>query len=255
MKIDKIFLLMSERGISAKELSKETGISTGNISDWKSGKCMPKTDALIKIANYFNVSVDYLLGRDVNMEKRTKSSVNYNVAEMSEAQFVMLKSTLKRLLRQKFSNDNEDFYSNDKFVEIVGKNKTTDAIRWFSLSIDHTFDNKISELIEALGMTGDSLFSDIRFAIISEEEIKGLDLSKCGKYSDVSSFPVLVDGNFIFSGLFGISLATLKSFSPSLYAQILDNDDAIHTTDDYVQDDQTIVKQIVSSIQTAKNNI
>ena len=63
MKVDNIFSLMSERGISAKELSEQTGISSGNISDWKSGRSTPKADALIKIADYFDLPLDYLLGR------------------------------------------------------------------------------------------------------------------------------------------------------------------------------------------------
>lgn len=59
----RLFELMAESGITQLKLSKETGISTGNISDWKSGRSSPKADALCKIADYLGVSVDYLLGR------------------------------------------------------------------------------------------------------------------------------------------------------------------------------------------------
>lgn len=57
-----LFELLEPRGTS-KKLSESMGISTGNISDWKSGKSKPTAEALLKIADYFNVSVDYLLGR------------------------------------------------------------------------------------------------------------------------------------------------------------------------------------------------
>ena len=68
VKVDKIFSLMSEKGISAKELSERTGISSGNISDWKSGRSTPKADALVKIASILNVSVNYALnGPSVQM--------------------------------------------------------------------------------------------------------------------------------------------------------------------------------------------
>lgn len=53
--------LLKERGKS-EELSKNTGISSGNISDWKSGRSKPALESLIKIANHFDCSVDYLLG-------------------------------------------------------------------------------------------------------------------------------------------------------------------------------------------------
>ena len=54
--------LLKERGKS-EELSKNTGISSGNISDWKSGRSKPGLNSLIKIADYFQCSVDYLLNR------------------------------------------------------------------------------------------------------------------------------------------------------------------------------------------------
>jgi transcriptional regulator with XRE-family HTH domain len=51
---------MSERGVTAYKLAQSTGISSGNITDWKNGKASPSYGALVKIANYFNVSVEYL---------------------------------------------------------------------------------------------------------------------------------------------------------------------------------------------------
>lgn len=63
MNIDNIFIILAERNVSAKKLSDDTGISTGNISDWKSGRCQPSINALITIADYLNISLDYLVGR------------------------------------------------------------------------------------------------------------------------------------------------------------------------------------------------
>ncbi len=58
----RLFDLMAEKKVTQQQLSQATGISQGNISDWKNGRSSPKADALIKIANYFHVSTDYLLG-------------------------------------------------------------------------------------------------------------------------------------------------------------------------------------------------
>lgn len=63
LKIQNLYKIIEERGISAKKLSDDTGISTGNISDWKRGRCLPSINALITIADYLNVSIDYLVGR------------------------------------------------------------------------------------------------------------------------------------------------------------------------------------------------
>ena len=40
---------------------KATGISKSTFSDWKSGRSKPKQEKLQKIADYFGVSVDYLM--------------------------------------------------------------------------------------------------------------------------------------------------------------------------------------------------
>lgn len=64
--------LLKEHGITAYRVAKETGISTGSLTDWKMGRSSPKADKLQKIADYFGVSVDYLLGN----EEKEKPLVN-----------------------------------------------------------------------------------------------------------------------------------------------------------------------------------
>ena len=59
--------LLEPRGIAAK-VTAATGISSGNISDWLSGRSQPKAEALIKLADFFDCSVDYLLGRTDKQE-------------------------------------------------------------------------------------------------------------------------------------------------------------------------------------------
>ena len=53
------------------DISKKTGVSTGNICDWKSGRSKPNAETLIKIAECYNCSIDYLLGR-TNIPKINK---------------------------------------------------------------------------------------------------------------------------------------------------------------------------------------
>lgn len=63
VKLDNLFIRIKERGLTAKKVSDATGISTGNISDWKSGRSMPSAVKLDILADYLDCSVDYLLGR------------------------------------------------------------------------------------------------------------------------------------------------------------------------------------------------
>ncbi len=58
----RLFELMAKCKITQQQLSQATGISQGNISDWKNNRSAPKAEALVKIADYFNVTTDYLLG-------------------------------------------------------------------------------------------------------------------------------------------------------------------------------------------------
>lgn len=53
--------LLERDGVTAYRVSKETGISTVTLSEWKKGTYIPKADKLLKIANYFNVSIEYFL--------------------------------------------------------------------------------------------------------------------------------------------------------------------------------------------------
>lgn len=53
--------LMNETGVTAYKISKDTGISNRLIGYWRDGEKLPGAENLLNIANYFNVSVDYLL--------------------------------------------------------------------------------------------------------------------------------------------------------------------------------------------------
>ena len=57
--------LRENRGMQQKELAVDLGYSQPTISDWESGRKVPSSKSTSKIADYFDVSVDYLLGRTV----------------------------------------------------------------------------------------------------------------------------------------------------------------------------------------------
>lgn len=64
--INNLFTRIVELNLTAKKVSEATGISTGNLSDWKGGRCLPSADKLEKLADYLDCSIDYLLGRTDN---------------------------------------------------------------------------------------------------------------------------------------------------------------------------------------------
>lgn len=55
--------LLSDSGIKAYQVSKDTGIATSTLSEWKKGRSTPKLDKITQIADYFKVPTDLLLER------------------------------------------------------------------------------------------------------------------------------------------------------------------------------------------------
>ena len=56
--------LIKESRISQSELASELKTHRQNVYQWVSGKTIPRNDMLLKIADYFKVSIDYLLGKE-----------------------------------------------------------------------------------------------------------------------------------------------------------------------------------------------
>ena len=63
---DILVKLIEERKVTAYQIAKATGLSNTALSRYKSGKQAPAIDKLIAIADFFDVSTDYLLGRTTN---------------------------------------------------------------------------------------------------------------------------------------------------------------------------------------------
>ena len=59
---DRIKKLADGQGVSVSKVATDLGFSENLFYQWK--KASPKSDRLEKVADYFGVSVDYLLGRD-----------------------------------------------------------------------------------------------------------------------------------------------------------------------------------------------
>lgn len=65
---EKLCSLCSERNTTPTKLVTELGLSRGSVTNWKQGK-IPHYQTLQKLADYFGVSVDYLLGKTKQKEK------------------------------------------------------------------------------------------------------------------------------------------------------------------------------------------
>ena len=80
--VDRISALANQRDMSLPQLEVELGLGNGTISRWRSSS--PNTDKLQKIADYFNVSMDYLLGRDTSLNKRDQHDIDEILANTEQ---------------------------------------------------------------------------------------------------------------------------------------------------------------------------
>ena len=58
---EKYVELRDKAKVSDYKVSEVTGITKSTFSDWKSARSNPKIDKLLKIADYFGVSIEYFL--------------------------------------------------------------------------------------------------------------------------------------------------------------------------------------------------
>jgi len=65
--------LREEKGISQKELGKLFNVAQNTISNWENGTREPDTKTLVKLAELFECSVDYLVGRTDDPETYGKA--------------------------------------------------------------------------------------------------------------------------------------------------------------------------------------
>ena len=63
--------LREGKGLSQAKFAKEIGVSQSTVGLWESGKNKPEFSALLKIADYFNVTTDILTGIETETQKRS----------------------------------------------------------------------------------------------------------------------------------------------------------------------------------------
>ena len=63
--------LREGKGLSQAKFAKEIGVSQSTVGMWESGKNKPEFSALLKIADYFNVTTDILTGIETETQKRS----------------------------------------------------------------------------------------------------------------------------------------------------------------------------------------
>lgn len=100
---ERLRALREEKGIKRQQLADDLGITRASLEYYEKGKRKPNIEMIAKIANRFNISVDYLLGiTDIRTtEKGLRYVCNYtglSPITVRQIQLITHDPTLKKLL-------------------------------------------------------------------------------------------------------------------------------------------------------------
>jgi len=115
---NKIKYLREKNNLSQKELAKILNIANSTLSQYESDVRVPSDDIKILIADYFNVSLDYLLGRpNTHNTSKEKSKAKELEEEFPEGISVLYranqnltpeqKEVMLRMIKASFLEDDE----------------------------------------------------------------------------------------------------------------------------------------------------
>ena len=86
---NRIKYLRQTRELTQGQLADKLGVAKQSISNWENDNIMPSVDMLEKIADFFSVSTDYLLGRE-NRKNTDGSVIDVTGLSPQEIDHVML---------------------------------------------------------------------------------------------------------------------------------------------------------------------
>lgn len=81
-------MLREEKSLSQSELSRLSGVSQRNISNWENKKSLPNILELLKLADFFQISIDELIGRTNDygfIEIKAESTLSIEEKEVIKA--------------------------------------------------------------------------------------------------------------------------------------------------------------------------
>lgn len=106
--------LCSQKGISISKLEADLGFGNASIKKWEKGSS-PSVDKIVKIASYFDVSVDYLLGRTDIVGSVSEIIGDEDIISFQRARQKMTPKDRERMMQMlklgfeyAFQEDNED---------------------------------------------------------------------------------------------------------------------------------------------------
>lgn len=89
---EKLKLLRNKRGLSQKELTDRLNLNRSTYARYETSTTQPDYDTLKKLADFFDVSTDYLLGHDKPVDEMSEDEINEEIKEIMKEVDVWFKN-------------------------------------------------------------------------------------------------------------------------------------------------------------------
>ena len=103
--------LRQKKGVSMEELATALDVSKSRVNMWENNGSVPRSDVLVKIAAYYNVPTDYLLGNNNASESPTDAKLNAlqrNLGKLNEEELKKAEDVLKAVFSDIFNDEDDD---------------------------------------------------------------------------------------------------------------------------------------------------
>lgn len=138
--------LRKEKGLTQEEVGAKLGVSPQSVSKWENGLTYPDIDLLPEIADLYDVSLDYLLGKDEARNRKDKTpTIHIRVKEQGKDEvnlrlpYPMAKMFMQKGMHLGTEESDKLFSANDleeainqgvrgKIIDITEDNGTTVTI-------------------------------------------------------------------------------------------------------------------------------
>nr|DAH65624.1 MAG TPA: Repressor protein CI [Caudoviricetes sp.] len=215
--------LLNEKEAKTAQVCRATGIPQSTFSDWKKGKSKPKSEKLQKIADYFDVSVDYLTGKSEFRNSYEEFEAKKSAAALINSRLKEMNMTVEELAEKanipvnyinnlkNYSQFNEDDYNSMDKIAIALNLQPSVLKLALAKQEAPVYDNKITSIPSAdFEPVGEPFKLDISdyldipivgsvragTPILAQDNIEGYQLtSKSNLCSDKEYFYLRVQGD------------------------------------------------------------
>lgn len=105
---DKLKELRKEKSLTQQDLANILDVTKGAIAMWETNKRTPDAETLLKLADVFSVSVDYLLDRETDSEEILKLALFNGAEGITDEMYDEVKQFAEMVKLREFSKEKDN---------------------------------------------------------------------------------------------------------------------------------------------------